>query len=267
MGRKEDMSMKKKGKPWVSALIASGVTVLLYSAVFPLYRLTDYLIAAAAAALIGRLVFIMAQGVDTSKKAPPQESFAPTGDAAADEIIKRGQEMMAQIREENDKIPDPELSEKIDRLNDVANRIFRTVSEQPGKAPQIRRFMDYYLPTTLKMLSGYQKMDERKVTGATADATRRQIEDAMDVILKAFNHQLDTMYQDDMLDISTDIDVLETLLKQDGLIDSGMRGSKEMPKEASPAAQADTTPKPTFVSTASGGAAFAMAPDTDSEKQ
>ena len=72
------------------------------------------------------------------------------------------------------------------------------------------------------MLKGYRKMDERQVTGQNADATRQQIQDAMDVVLKAFHKQLDTMYQDDMLDISTDIDVLETLLKQDGLLDTGL---------------------------------------------
>ncbi len=253
--------MKKKSKPWFISLIAAGVTALLYAVIFPLYRVTDYLIAFAAAALIARLAFIMAQGVDTSKKAPAQETFAPTGDAAADELIKRGQQMLSQIREENDKIPDPELSDKIDRLTDIANRIFRTVAEQPGKAPQIRRFMDYYLPTTLKMLAGYHKMDERQVTGATADATRRQIEDAMDVILKAFGKQLDTLYQDDMIDLSTDIDVLETLLKQDGLIDSGMRQAQ------APERPAEKPAAPAFVSTASGGAAFAQAPKDDREKQ
>jgi len=111
----------------------------------------------------------------------------------------------------------------MEQLDDVANRIFRTVAEQPQKAPQIRRFMDYYLPTTLKMLQGFRKMDERKVEGENAESTRWQIRQAMDVVLKAFNKQLDTLYQDDLLDISTDIDVLETMLRQDGLIDSGIK--------------------------------------------
>ena len=80
--------------------------------------------------------------------------------------------------------------------------------------------------TTMKMLTGYRKMDERKVEGKNADATRQQIRSAMDVVIKAFEKQLDTMHQDDLLDISTDIDVLETMLKQDGLIDSGIRNQQ-----------------------------------------
>jgi 5-bromo-4-chloroindolyl phosphate hydrolysis protein len=87
--------------------------------------------------------------------------------------------------------------------------------------------MDYYLPTTLKMLSGYRKMDERQVTGKNAQETRSQIREAMNTVLKAFDKQLDALYQDEMLDLSTDIDVMETMLRQDGLIDSGMQQKAE----------------------------------------
>lgn len=221
------MRNKKKSNPVAAALIAAGGALVIYSLIFRLYRWQHYLIAAAVALLVGRLVYIMAQGVDTSKQAPVQKPIPKTGDSAVDSLVEKGQEMLAQIRAEDDLIPDPELSEKMKRLDDVANRIFRTVADQPQKAPQIRRFMEYYLPTTLKMLTGYRKMDERNVQGENAAATRQQIQDAMDVVLKAFDKQLDTMYQDDMLDISTDIDVLETMLRQDGLIDSGMHQSND----------------------------------------
>jgi len=196
---------------------------VLFSLIFKLYRWQHYIIATGVAILVGRIIFIMAQGVDTGKKAPAQQPIPKTGDAAVDSLVQKGQEMLLQIREENDLIPDPELSRQMEQLDDVANRIFRTVAEQPQKAPQIRRFMDYYLPTTLKMLQGFRKMDERKVEGENAESTRWQIRQAMDVVLKAFNKQLDTLYQDDLLDISTDIDVLETMLRQDGLIDSGIK--------------------------------------------
>ena len=116
------------------------------------------------------------------------------------------------------------------QLDDVADRIFRTVAEKPQKAPQIRRFMDYYLPTTLKMLAGYRKMDERQLSGGEAEKTRAQIQEAMDMVVGAFEKQLNTLYQDDMMDISTDIDVLETLLRQDGLVGSGLREDKREEK-------------------------------------
>ena len=172
---------KKESRAMVYALLAMGVAVLLYSLIFPLIKWQHYLICAGVALLVGRIVYVMAQGLDTSKEAPVQQQIPKTGDAAADSLVEKGQEMMAQIREENEKIPDAELTEQMNRLDDVSSRIFHTVAEQPGKAPQIRRFMDYYLPTTLKMLQGYRKMEERHVSGQEAQNTRTQIRRAMDV--------------------------------------------------------------------------------------
>ena len=219
--------MKKNSKAYVIAFIAMGVVVVIYSLIFKLYRWQHYLIAAGIALLVGRIAYIMAQGLDTTQEAPVQQSIPKTGDTAVDSLVEKGQEMLAQIRKENDLIPDAELSVQMNQLENVANRIFHTVAEQPAKAPQIRRFMDYYLPTTLKMLSGYRKMDERQLNGKSAQETRAQVREAMDTVLKAFDKQLDALYQDDMLDISTDIDVMETMLRQDGLIDSGMQKAQE----------------------------------------
>ena len=214
---------KNGSKAYVISFIAMGAVVVLYSLIFKLYRWQHYLIAAGIALLVGRIIFIMASGLDTSQEAPVQQPIPKTGDEALDSLVEKGQEMLAQIRHENDLIPDAQLSAQMNELDDVANRIFRTVAEQPQKAPQIRRFMDYYLPTTLKMLSGYRKMEERQISGKSAQETRSQIRQAMDTVLKAFHKELDALYQDEMLDISTDIDVMETMLRQDGLIDSGMK--------------------------------------------
>ena len=214
---------KKKISPYAASFLAMGVVVVLYMLIFGLTHLSDYLIAAGVMILVGRIAYIMAQGLDVSKTAPVQQVIPKTGDAAVDSLVEKGQEMLSKIRQENDLIPDAELTGQMDQLEDVANRIFHTVAEQPGKAPQIRRFMDYYLPTTLKMLAGYRKMEERQVAGESAQATRAQIRDAMSVVLKAFDKQLSALYQDDMLDLSTDIDVMEAMLKQDGLVDSGIK--------------------------------------------
>ncbi|MBR6185296.1 MAG: 5-bromo-4-chloroindolyl phosphate hydrolysis family protein [Clostridia bacterium] len=223
------MQQKKKNnaKAYVISFLAMGVVIVIYSLIFNLYRWQHYLIAGGIALLVGRVIFIMAQGLDTSHEAPVQQSIPKTGDSAVDSLVEKGQELLSQIRQENDQIPDAELTGQINEMENVANRIFHTVAEQPQKAPQIRRFMDYYLPTTLKMLSGYRKMDERQVKGENAQATRAQVRSAMDTVLKAFNKQLDALYQDDMLDLTTDIDVMETMLRQDGLIGSDMKEQKK----------------------------------------
>ncbi len=219
MARKPSQSTSP-GKGLLAGFLAAGGTLLLYARFFPFHGAIGYFIGGALAALIGRVAYVMFSGLDTSKKAPTVEDLPVTGNEAVDRLVKRGQEMLAQIRREDELIPDPVLSAQIVELEGVTGRIFRTVIEQPGKAPQIRRFMDYYLPTTLKMLTGYRKLTERGVRGESARETKSRIEQAMGVVLGAFHKQLETLYQNDMLDISTDIDVLETMLKQDSLLSS-----------------------------------------------
>lgn len=217
------MQNKKKKSGLSAGFIAAGVTVLFYAMLFGLKGWQNWVLAGGLAFLVGKVISIMSKGVDTSKAAPVQKPIEKTGDEAVDGMIEKGLELLRQINEENKKIPQPQLTKNINEIDATAREIFQTVAEQPQKAPQIRRFMEYYLPTTLKMLSGYSKMNERNVTGQQADETRRQIEDATKVVVQAFKKQLNNLYQDDILDISTDVDVLETLLKQDGLVDTGLK--------------------------------------------
>lgn len=215
MAKKDQSKSPIKGR--IYGFLAAGITSLTYAAIFPLYKWPHFLLMAAAALIAGRVAQIMGSGLDTSKQMTAMEDLPKTGNSQVDEIIERGRGIIKQIVAENDKIPDPELSRQIDELESISNKIFRTVIEKPGKAPQIRRFMDYYLPTTLKMLQGYSLMDDRKISSQEALNVKAKIESAMEVVIDSFKKQLNTLYQDDILDISTDIDVLETMLKQDGL--------------------------------------------------
>lgn len=226
---------KKKWKPLLASLIAAGAVFALYGSLFSLSRASDFLLCGGLAVVIGWLVYQMSRGVDTSKKAPAQKKIPVTGIESVDQLVRSGQEMIARIREENSQIPDPELSRKIDELEDITNQIFMTVTDKPEKAPQIRRFMDYYLPTVLKMLTNYRKLDERGVTGENAEKTKKRVEEAMDIVLGAFGKQHDQLYQSDMLDVTTDISVLETLMKQDGLIDNVPKAAPESQNQSAAA--------------------------------
>jgi len=227
---------KKKWKSLVGSLIAAGAVFALYSSLFKLNQVSDFLIGGGLAVIAGWLAYQMGMGLDTSKKAPVQKSIPVTGIESVDQLVRHGQEMIAQIRDENSQIPDPVLSKKIDELEAISNQIFLTVTDKPEKAPQIRRFMDYYLPTVLKMLTNYRKLGEREVTGENAEKTKKSVEDAMDIVLEAFTKQHDQLYQRDMLDVTTDISVLETLMKQDGLIENVPMKPEEKPAGQSQAA-------------------------------
>ena len=235
MANKQPTQRTKNRKGAGAGILAFGIIFAIYAWLFPLYRIWDYVLAVAVSLLGGRVVGIMGSGLDLSpnkqqqkQQEQPLEVYAQTGDPAADEVIRKGAEMIAQIREENDLIPDPALSSQMDDLERLCSQIFKTVADKPKKAPQIRRFMEYYLPTTLKMLKSYRVMDQREVTGQNAQEARSRIVKAMGVVLAACQRQLETLYHDDMLDITTDIDVLEQMLKRDGLIANDLHTIEKM---------------------------------------
>ena len=171
--------------------------------------------------------------VEAEARKRAEESKIPlTGDKIADQVITTGIDMLDTIRKENAAIPDQELSEQMDNLALRCEQIFRTVSETPSKAPQVRKFMNYYLPTTLKMLANYRTMQQRGVSYGEMKEARETTVHGMNLILTACQKQIDNLHRDNMLDISTDIDVLEQMLKRDGFMENEIVESARTAAEA-----------------------------------
>ena len=221
---------QKKRKGRKAGIIAAGVTVVLYALLFPLYRVADFVICGLLALLAGKVIGAMGEGLDLTthnrqdQKAQPKpvEELPLSGNGEADAVIAKGQEMLHTIRAENDAITDEVLSGQMDELERLCVQIFTTVAEKPHKAPQIRKFMNYYLPTTLKMLASYRTMNDRGVSVTDMTEARATTIRGMGMVLTACQKQLDNLYKDTMLDVSTDIDVLEQMLKRDGYADGGL---------------------------------------------
>lgn len=134
------------------------------------------------------------------------------------EILDRGNAYIRKVRDVNDLIPDTEeMSTKLYRLEDITHRIFEQVQKQPESAAGLRRFMDYYLPTTEKLLDAYVELDRQPSAGTNITKTKQEIDEAMDVINDAFENLLNSMFEDMAWDISSDISVMKTMLAQDGL--------------------------------------------------
>lgn len=134
-------------------------------------------------------------------------------------VVSAGLDAVRQIRAANEALPDEVVSEKLTRLEDVTTGIFAYVQQHPDKLPEIRRFMDYYLPTTLKLVRTYQDFEEQADTPSIA-AAQTEILATLDTISQAFETLLDGLYQDDTMDISSDISVLKTMLAQEGLTEN-----------------------------------------------
>ena len=123
--------------------------------------------------------------------------------------------ILRNIRRANDQIADPVLSAKIDRLEEIAAKIFRAVEEDPRKAGRIDTFLNYYLPTTQKLLDSYATFEAAGVEGENLRQAKQRIETTMDSIVKGFEHQLDELYKADAMDVDSDIRVMEHMLRRD----------------------------------------------------
>ena len=130
--------------------------------------------------------------------------------------------ILQEIREVNDAIPDEIMSAKIDRIGEITSKILDYQRKSPNKSRQLRSFLNYYLPTTLKVLRAYAQLDAQGIEGENINAAKARIEGMMDQVVAGFEKQLDKLFQDDALDIKSDVEVLENMLKKDGLADDGM---------------------------------------------
>ena len=216
--------MTKHIKRSVAPIYLIGVTWLAYAMFFSLKTPVDYLLCAITSAV----VFVAAKAVFPDKaytvagepeaKAKQEKKQEPksTGNPEIDALIKERDRALSEMRRLNDAILDEKISDQIDHLEEVTKKIIDHVVAHPKKLSQIRRFMDYYLPTTLKILNAYDRMDSTGISGSNIDTTKAKVESMMDTITQAYDKQLDALFGEEALDISTDITVMENLLAREG---------------------------------------------------
>lgn len=131
--------------------------------------------------------------------------------------IEEGNRYIEAIRKANDAIPGEEISEKLYRLETLIQKIFEVLKQKPDQLSKLRRFMQYYMPTTLKLVQTYQELDVQPVAGENIQQSKAEIEQTLDTINFAYEKLLDSFFEDAAMDIRSDISVLETMLAQEGL--------------------------------------------------
>ena len=172
--------------------------------------------------------------------------------------------ILYEIRRANDRIPGEEISRKIDRIEEITRAILEYLKKHPERSSELHTFLDYYLPTTLKMLNTYAELDEQGMTGQNIETTKRRIEGILDKVVEGFELQLDKLYEGDMLDISSDIDVMEKMLQRDGLSGDTNLRSRSVQAQASQGYVPSLTLDPNQNGTS---AAAALTPEPDTQEQ
>lgn len=161
------------------------------------------------------MLVINAASLPTAEpKSKPQEkpSAAPT-----DEANKSYADILSEICRLNDDIDDKKISAQIYTMESLTRKIFNEVEKNPSKLPQIRSFLNYYLPTTLKLLQSYADLEDQWGEGTNINTAKKDIERIMDTLVDCYKLQLDKLFANEKLDIATDIQVLENMMARDGI--------------------------------------------------
>ncbi len=209
-------------------LYAAAAVWVLYALLFPLHRLTHFIVVILASALVGGIAKLICKDVVEEVEVPAEPET--TGNAELDKMIDACDKAIAEMKRLDDNIADEKISAQIVRLGTLTEKILGQVKADPAKLPQIRKFMNYYVPTTLKLLNAYDRMGAQGVEGENISGTMAKVEQMMGTIVIAFEKQLDSLFGSEALDISTDITVLDNMMAREGLSDDPIHRSQEAEK-------------------------------------
>lgn len=230
----DDKKKKQKSKRSVIPIYAIGAVWLLY--IGKLGTIRGVISCAVVSAIVYAILRIVLPGSKQPEQAPeaaaqPQaaqpepEKQEPPKEAEKTEkippelqsVINQGNTSIAKIRQLNDAIPDERMSAQIDLIERLAAQIFDCVKAHPEKLKQIRQFLNYYLPTTIKLMEQYVTLQDQGMKTENIEDGMQKIEGLLDKVIVAFQRQLDSLFETDVVDITADIRVMEQMMASEGL--------------------------------------------------
>ena len=198
-------------RPSALPILGIGAVWLLYGLLLPLYRPWHLLIPA----VLSVLVFFVLRHFFPGREITVR---VRTGDEQLDELLEQADAALTRLRAVRADLSEPALAAKLDEIVLLAGRILEHVAQNPDKLPQIRRFLNYYLPTTTRLLEQYRVLHAQGLREGSVDEAMDRVEGLLDTIVLAFRHQLDALFEREAMDISAEIQVLEQLMKAQGIL-------------------------------------------------
>ena len=147
------------------------------------------------------------------KTAAPQKSYGPE----IDPILQEGNRALSEMGRIYMSVQDVEARKKINELMRITDKITQDAIHDPSDIPQIKKFMNYYLPTTIKLLNAYDRMSAQGIEGENLDKSMKSINEMLDQAIVAYKKRLDSLFENQALDIETDIEVMNQMLAREGL--------------------------------------------------
>ena len=138
------------------------------------------------------------------------------------QLVTEGNRYVKEIRKLNDEILGEDISSQLDKIEEIIASIFEIVKRKPEKRGELRKLMQYYLPMTVKVVTGYRDFENERVPSKQLEESKKEIRETLDKVITAFEALREKIFQEEVLDISTDLDVLEAMMSQEGLIQDEM---------------------------------------------
>ena len=205
-------------KKSVIPLYGLAIAWTLYCIFAPLYSFWHFI----GLICTGLVTFGILSLIFPGKKVSIDSDEKPksTGDEKVDTLLAEGNKTIAEMRGLHDAIPDETVKKKTDELVIVTDNIFKKLRVEPGVYTQVKRFADFFLPTTVKLLNSYNRFGKSGIEGENISGTMERINSALDTSLESYKKFYDSLFENQALDIETDITVFDTMLKKEGLLDS-----------------------------------------------
>lgn len=140
-----------------------------------------------------------------------------------DSALEIGKSYITEIAAYLPRLPE-NIQTDVTRLLSIVREIFKQIKKDPERIEELSKFMDYYLPTTVSLLKRYNEFSESEVVTESQKNSMAEIEKTISTIDEAFLKLLNEIYGNVAMDINSDITVLTTMLKQEGLLDNDFKG-------------------------------------------
>ena len=143
----------------------------------------------------------------------PQPEKAETGDAPLS--LDTARRFAAVLEKEQQLMQDAQAREELAAMYKTTTAICDWLEAHPESQPKTRRFAEYYIPTTLKLLHTYNDVQGQQ--GENAETIRRDIAGILHTLNQAYDTLYDTLLSDVAMDVSSEIAALQGMLANDGL--------------------------------------------------
>lgn len=143
------------------------------------------------------------------------------------ELLQSSEKNVAKLKQMKDKIQNADIRMKVLNINKTTDKIIKVLHKKPDKISSASKFLNYYLPVTIKILERYDEIEDQNLSSSSSREFENKVKQMISNIEIAFDNQLNNLYNAEFIDTNAEIKVFESMLKSDGLLDENINTKRE----------------------------------------